>query len=147
MIFLFLGFEDSLEPVAQKSVNLKWIRETVPLKKYLKTITEEDLTNSEKAEVLKISLISSLLDLAKAEHLRGNEFPRLLKMEQVRHAISILKRLNGDLNKLQSEMEKAYGLCKGILNNPDLPPLISVIFQLEQIPIIAAFSGEGQKSH
>ena len=89
----------------------------MPLKKYLKTITEEDLTNSEKAEVLKISLISSLLDLAKAEHLRGNEFPRLLKMEQVRHAISILKRLNGDLNKLQSEMEKAYGLCKGILNN------------------------------
>ena len=128
-------------------MNLKWIRETVPLKKYLKTITEEDLTNSEKAEVLKISLISSLLDLAKAEHLRGNEFPRLLKMEQVRHAISILKRLNGDLNKLQSEMEKAYGLCKGIITNLYLPPLFFVIFELGQILIIAPFSEGGQKSH
>ena len=104
------------------------------------------MTNSEKAEVLKISLISSLLDLAKAEHLRGNEFPRLLKMEQVRHAISILKRLNGDLNKLQSEMEKAYGLCKGILNNPYSPPLIFVIFEQRQIHTIAVFSGVEQKA-
>ena len=70
--------------MAQKSVNLNWIRETLPLKKFLKTITEEDLTNSEKTEVLKISLTSSLLELAKAEYERGNEFPRLLKMEQVR---------------------------------------------------------------
>ena len=83
------------------------------MKKYLKAITNDDFTNTDRAEVLKISLFNALVDLAESEHARGNEFPKLLKMEQVRHAISILKRLHADLNMLQAEMESAYGLCKG----------------------------------
>lgn len=109
-----LGHDDEpLESSQAKSLNLKWIKETVGLKKYLKAITDEDFSNVDRAEVLKISLVNSLIQLAESEHARGHEFPQLLKMEQVRHAISILKRLHADLNMLQSDMESAYGLCRG----------------------------------
>ena len=51
--------------------------------------------------------------MAKSEHEKGNEFPRLLKLDSVRSAIKILKKLDADLHDLQAQMEAAYELCKG----------------------------------
>ena len=90
------------------------MKDTPKLKTYLNEIIDEDFTNQKRADVLKISLTEALVALAGTEHKKGFEFPRLLKLEQVRHAISVLKRLNADLNNLQERMESAYGLCKGL---------------------------------
>ena len=55
------------------------------------------------------------MQLAKSEYEKGHEFPHLLKLEPVRSAIKILKKIDADLHKLQEEMEGAYELCKGCL--------------------------------
>ena len=55
------------------------------------------------------------MQLAKSEYEKGHEFPHLLKLEPVRSAIKILKKIDADLHKLQEEMEAAYELCKGCL--------------------------------
>ena len=91
------------------------MNETPNLKRFLSKVSTEELSKPDRAEVIRVSLFEALINLAKAEHEKGNEFPNLLKMSSVRRAISILKKLNADLNLLQMKMEAAYGLCKGKL--------------------------------
>ena len=95
-------------------LNLDWIDKTPNLKRFVNKLSNEELAKPDRAEVIRVSLFEALIDLAVAENERGKEFPNLLKMSSVRRAISILKKLNADLNLLQMKMEAAYGLCKGL---------------------------------
>jgi hypothetical protein len=96
-------------------LNLDWIDKTPNLKRFVNKLSNEELAKPDRAEVIRVSLFEALIDLAVAENERGKEFPNLLKMSSVRRAISILKKLNADLNLLQTKMEAAYGLCKGLI--------------------------------
>ena len=76
---------------------------------------KDDFKDSEKREAMRISLIENLLEVAKSQHEKGNEFPLLLKMDPVRAGIKILKKIGADLKDLQNQMEKVYEMCEGCL--------------------------------
>ena len=62
-------------------LNLDWMDKTPNLKRFINKVSTEELSRPDRAEVIRVSLFEALIDLAEAEHNRGNEFPNLLKIE------------------------------------------------------------------